>query len=54
MTDLEVRHVWKEKIWDWPLQRDDGVARVYKSYKGFEVNLELQVKINHTLMHTHV
>ena len=39
---LDVTHNWTEKMWDWPLQHADGVAKVHNDIDGFEVQLEMQ------------
>ncbi|CDW55484.1 small heat shock protein [Trichuris trichiura] len=38
---LPVRHDWTADMWDWPLQSNEGIARVKNDASGFEVNLEV-------------
>ncbi len=40
MTSVQVEHDWHEKVWDWPLQHNDGVVKVVDTPTKFEVGLE--------------
>ncbi len=47
MAHNEMDHSWTTQLWDWPLQQNDGIAPLHNDYKGFEVELQMQVRINH-------
>lgn len=39
--NVEVAHNWEAKVWDWPLQHNDGVVKLINTSQKFEVGFEV-------------